>query len=96
MLQGGCQLSCRDENVASSALSLGAVQVVRLRTQFATVVARLADTEKLLAIADPDGFFKAGSAAAKAATLRAKQALAAERLRAEAAEKRRKIREVRD
>ena len=68
--------------------------MVRLRGKLAAVVSKLADTEKLLAIADPDGFFKAGSAAAKAATLRATQALAAERLRAEAAEKRRKIREV--
>jgi len=70
------------------------VQVVRLRKQLAGVEQKLADTEKLLAIADPDGFFKAGSAAARAATLRASQALAAERLRAEAAEKRRKTREV--
>ena len=68
---------------------------MRLRKQLAAVVQQLAEAEKLLAIADPDGFFKAGSAAAKAATLRATQALAAERLRAEAAEKRRKTREVR-
>ena len=70
-------------------------QVTGLRHQLAAVEAKLSETEKLLAIADPDGFFKAGSAAAKAATLRATQALAAGKLRAEAAEKRRKIREVR-
>ena len=71
------------------------MQVAALRKQLAAVEARLSQAEKLLGIADPDGFFKAGSAAAKAAVLRATQALAAEKLRGEAAEKRRKNQEVR-
>jgi hypothetical protein len=73
------------------------VQVAGLRKQLAAVEAKLSQTVKLLAVADPDGFFgKAGSAAAKAAVLRATQALAAEKLRAEAAAlKRRKTQEVR-
>ena len=70
------------------------MQVGSLVRELDAVEVKLAATAKLLSVADPDGFFKAGSAAARSATLSAAQRLAAEKLRADAAAQERRLKQV--
>ena len=65
-----------------------------MERQLAAAEQKLEATVQLLAVADPDGFFTAGSAAARAATKRAAAKLAAEKLRADAAARERQLQQV--
>ncbi|GAB4814362.1 hypothetical protein N2152v2_001408 [Parachlorella kessleri] len=69
-------------------------RVGALRRELAAVESQLARAERLLAIADPDGYFKPGSQAAVAAVEKAKKALEVEKKRKEAEERQRKEREA--
>jgi hypothetical protein len=72
-----------------------AAQVGTLRREAAELQVKIAEAERLLRLADPDGYYREGTRAAEAAKARGVKALAVERARAAAAEKQRRERLVR-
>ncbi|PRW44332.1 Kanadaptin isoform B [Chlorella sorokiniana] len=90
----GAQEDSLDAFMSDVAVQLESDKVASLKRELADVDAQLARTERLLKIADPDGYFKAGSKAVAAAAERAKRQLALEKQRREAEEKQRQQREA--
>ena len=67
-----------------------------LRKDVEELDVKIKEAERLLKLADPDGYYREGTHAAEAAKARGVKALAVERARKEAAEKQRRERLVRN
>ena len=65
-----------------------------LRKDVEELEVRITEAERLLRLADPDGYYREGTHAAEAAKARGAKALAVERARREAAEQQRRARMV--
>ncbi|DBB07161.1 TPA: hypothetical protein ACH3X1_011731 [Trebouxia sp. C0004] len=79
-----------DAFMGQVAVQLEHDKVGALKQEISELAAKIQEADRLLKVADPDGYFKSGSCAAEAAKARAQKAMQLEKQQKEAQERRRK------